>query len=203
MANIKERIKKSLKDNGGFSLTELIIVIAIILIMTLASFVSLTIMHSAKAKEAASSFENSLAETISLSKNNGVDKNQNNVIDADEEKYSIGLKVYKIGQKYYLQKCICEKSATGEYSDSGLGATDPYIKSLNESSGKGVCLSSYVDIKYYDLDGNDASADTYVIAFNRKGECVLGYGKYEFRKKSSGDKIVTVSVNKNGSYISK
>ncbi|MBQ9233995.1 MAG: prepilin-type N-terminal cleavage/methylation domain-containing protein [Lachnospiraceae bacterium] len=203
MVKMKERIKKSLKDNKGFSLTELIIVIAIILIMTAASFVTLTIMHSAKAKEAASSFENSLAEVISLSKNNGVDKNDNGIIDSDEEKYTIGLRIYKDGRKYYLQRCICQKQATGEYTYVNLPVSDAYIKSINEHSGKGICLSAYVDIKYYDLDGNDKSADSYVIAFNKKGDCKLGFGKYEFIKSSSGDKIVTVSVNKNGSYISK
>ena len=104
MADIKERIKKGLKDNGGFSLTELIIVIAIILVMTAASFVTLTIMHSARAKEAASSFENAIAEVINLSKNNGVDKDANGSIDSAEEKYTIGLRIYKDGRKYYLQK---------------------------------------------------------------------------------------------------
>ena len=203
MADIKERIKKGLKDNGGFSLTELIIVIAIILVMTAASFVTLTIMHSARAKEAASSFENAIAEVINLSKNNGVDKDANGSIDSAEEKYTIGLRIYKDGRKYYLQKCICQKQATGEYTYVSLAATDPYIKSLNESSGKGVCLSSYVKINYYDIDGNDASANSYVIAFNKKGECVLGYGRYDFLKASTNGKIVSVSVNKNGSYISK
>ena len=77
MIKIKERIKKSLKDNKGFSLTELIIVIAIILLMTAASFVTLSIVHGARAKDAASSFENSLAEVVNLSKNNGVDKDGN------------------------------------------------------------------------------------------------------------------------------
>lgn len=202
MIKIKERIKKSLKDNKGFSLTELIIVIAIILLMTAASFVTLSIVHGARAKDAASSFENSLAEVISLSKNNGVDKNDNGVIDGEEDKYTIGLKIYKIGQKYYLQKCICKKSATGVYTDAGFTSSDAYIKSINESSGKGICLSAYVDIKFYDLDGNDASADSYIIAFNKKGECVLGYGKYEFKKSNTGNTIVTVSVNKNGGYIS-
>ncbi len=203
MVEIKERIKKSIKDNSGFSLTELIIVLAIILIMTVASFVTITIMHSAKAKEAASSFENALTEVISLSKNNGVDKNSNGVIDVDEGKYSIGLRIYKDGRKYYLQKCICEKNATGEYTYVSLPTSDAYISSLNESSGKGVCLSSYVKINYYDIDGNDKSADSYVIAFNKKGECVLGFGRYEFLKASTNSKIVSVSVNKNGSYISK
>lgn len=203
MVKIKERIKISLKDNKGFSLTELIIVMAIILIMTAASFVTLSIMHSAKAKEAASSFENSLAEVINLSKNNFVDKDSNGIIDADEANYTIGLRLYKNGRKYYLQKCICEKTATGSYAYVDLEATDPYINSINEHSGMGICLSAYVDVKFYDLDGNEASADSYIIAFNRKGDCKLGYGKYEFLRSSSGDKIVTVSINKNGSYISK
>lgn len=205
MVKIKDRIKKSLKDNRGFSLTELIIVIAIILIMTVASFITLNIVHGARAKDAASSFENSLAEVVNLSKNNGVDKDGNGTIDSTEANYTIGLRLYKDGGKYYLQKIICQREATGEYVGLAFPTSDSYIKALNENSGKGICLSAYVDVEYYGLDGAHlvSTTDTYIIVFNKKGECVLGYGKYEFRKSSTGEKIVTVSVNKNGSYISK
>ncbi len=202
MVKIKERFKESLKDNKGFSLTEFIIVIAIIAIMTTASFITMAVMHGAKAKEASSSFENSLAEVINLSKNNGVDLNANGTIDADEESYAIGLRIYKTGGKYYLQKCVV-KHFNGVYSDSGKTESDPYIKSINECSGKGLCLSAYVDIKFYDEDGNDATADSYIIAFDRRGNCKLGYGIYEFRKASNGDKVSSVRVNRNGSYILK
>ena len=202
MVKIKERFKESLKDNKGFSLTEFIIVIAIIAIMTTASFITMAVMHGAKAKEASSSFENALADVISLSKNNGVDLNENGTIDADEENYTIGLRIYKTGGKYYLQKCIC-KHVHGEYSDTGKTESDPYIKSINDSSGKGICLSAYVNIKFYDINGNDATADSYVIAFDKRGNCKLGYGVYEFRKASNNDKVSTVRVNRNGSYISK
>ena len=202
MVKIKERFRESLKDNRGFSLTEFIIVIAIIAIMTTASFITMAVMHGAKAKEASSSFENALSEVISLSKNNGVDLNENGVLEASEEKYSIGLKIYKEDGKYYLQKCICQHK-DGVYTDSGKTKADPYIKGLNEHSGMGICLSAYVDIKFYDEDGNDMSDDTYILAFDKRGNCRLGYGKYEFRKASNGDKVSTVKVNKNGSYISK
>lgn len=198
-----KKMKRILKDNSGFSLTELIIVIAIIAIMTMASFVTLSIMHSARAKEAGSTFENNLAEVIGMAKSKSVDYNMNNVIDSDEENLTIGLKVYKEGSKFYLKKCVFKRKTDGSYVIFTADSDDAFIKSINEKNGKGACLTSYVSVKYYDEAGNLSTETEYNLVFNKKGECVIGNGKYEFVKSNSGDKIVTVTVNKNGSYIVK
>ena len=46
-------MKKKIDNNSGYTLVELIIVLAIIVILTTAAFVTMSIMHTAKVKEAA------------------------------------------------------------------------------------------------------------------------------------------------------
>ena len=49
--------RRFMKDNTGYTLIEMIIVIAIIAIMTGAAMVTITILHNAKAKEASITLE--------------------------------------------------------------------------------------------------------------------------------------------------
>ena len=191
-------IKKLLKNNKGFSLTEMIIVLAIIVIMTGASFISLSIMRSAKAKEAASTFETDLAYVISNAKNKDVDMNLDGTVDKG---YSMGLRLYVSGEKIYLQRCLIHD---GTYLD--LPSADPYIQSVNVGNGLGTSLSAYVDIEYTDKDGNVKTVDEegIYLAFNKKGECVHGVGTYSFLRKhkdrNEETTVTTVRVNQNGSY---
>ena len=55
--------RRFMKDNKGYTLIEMIIVIAIIAIMTGAAMVTITILHNAKAKEASITLETALSET--------------------------------------------------------------------------------------------------------------------------------------------
>ena len=200
---LMKKMKQVLKDNSGFSLTELIIVIAIIAIMTTASFVTISIMHSARAKEAGSTFENALAEVIGMAKSKSVDYDMDGTINSEEQNFTIGLRMYKDGGKFYLKKCVFKKNANGTYSVFDYNSNNAFIKSINEKDGKGACLTAYVNVKYYDEAGTLSTDTQYELVFNKKGECVQGVGRYEFVKSSSGNKIVTVTVNKNGSYIVK
>ena len=54
--------RRFMKDNKGYTLIEMIIVIAIIAIMTGAAMVTITILHNAKAKEASITLETALSE---------------------------------------------------------------------------------------------------------------------------------------------
>ena len=58
--------RRFMKDNKGYTLIEMIIVIAIIAIMTGAAMVTITILHNAKAKEASITLETALSETCLL-----------------------------------------------------------------------------------------------------------------------------------------
>ncbi|MBQ8924462.1 MAG: prepilin-type N-terminal cleavage/methylation domain-containing protein [Lachnospiraceae bacterium] len=192
---------KGLFNDYGYSLVEMIIVIAIIVIMTGASFITLSVMHSAKAKEAASSFETELAMVISNSKNKSIDYSMDGVVQDSEKNYLMGLRVYLASDnKIYLQRCVI---SNGNIYDSDENSA--FIKSINVGKGKGTCLSAYVDVIYTDNDGNETKitgagdSDSVFLAFNKKGECVNGYGTYKFLKKN-GSTVATVRVNKNGSY---
>ena len=54
--------RRIMKENEGYSLIEMIIVIAIIAVMSAAAMVTISIIHNAKAKEAASTLEDALFE---------------------------------------------------------------------------------------------------------------------------------------------
>ena len=54
--------RRFMKENKGYSLIELIIVLAIIVVMTGVSMVTITIIHNARAREASTKFENALSE---------------------------------------------------------------------------------------------------------------------------------------------
>lgn len=195
---MKRRMKKL--NNNGYSLIEMVIVIAIIAVLTAAAAITVKTMHSAKAKEAAITFESEVSELLSKSKNNICDPNQDGVIEDFEKEFSVGLRLYKSGSKVYLQEVLVKNGA--------YVANSTYENANNPNSGKGISLSVYVDVKYTDMDGNTIDIGTaadkqVVIHFKRNGSCDLGYGKFEFIRNSSDSTIATMTINKNGSHRSK
>ena len=63
-------MRKRLKDdNAGYSLVEMIIVLAIVAVVSAMAIVSITMIHSAKAKEAAVTFDSEVSTLITKSKN--------------------------------------------------------------------------------------------------------------------------------------
>lgn len=194
----KRRFKKLNKlDNKGYSLVELIIVIAIIAVFTGAAMITLTVMHSAKAKEASITFESEVSELINKSKGNSVDANLDGVIAEQDDGYSMGLRIHKVGQKCYIQKVLVKNKA--------YQPNTSFEKANNNNDGKGISLSSSVYVEYTDLTGSKIVIDgsnEVVISFNRSGACVTGFGKYDFIK-TDGTKVAKTTINKNGSVQSK
>lgn len=181
-------MRKRLKDdNAGYSLVEMIIVLAIVAVVSAMAIVSITMIHSAKAKEAAVTFDSEVSTLITKSKNMNCDVNPN---------YSFCLKIYKDGDgKYYIQK--------GYYYDPTPGATTTYIfdsttDPLND--GKGTCLSSYVSVKYIQTgSATEEDVSTIYIRYDRKGMCIEGDGTYRFYKRN-GTMVASVYLRKNGSH---
>lgn len=193
----KRRFKKLKLDNKGYSLVELIIVIAIIAVFTGAAMITLTVMHSAKAKEASITFESEVSELLNKSKGNSVDANLDGKIDAADDGFGLGLRVHKVGQKCYVQKVLVKNKA--------YQPNTSFEEANNNNDGKGISLSSSVYVEYTDLTGSKIvidGSDEVVISFNRSGACVTGYGTYDFIK-TDGTKVAKTTINKNGSVQSK
>ncbi len=195
---MKRRMKKL--NNKGYSLVEMIIVIAIVAVLTGAAMITLSVMHSAKAKEAAITFESEVSELVSNSKNRVCDPNGDGVIEDSEKDYSVGLRVYKSGEKCYVQQVLV---LNGAYVPNTT-----YEKANNVNDGKGISLSVYVYVRYTDLSGNsfdigENDSETVLIHYKRNGSCDLGYGTFEFVRTSSDSTVATMTINKNGSHQSK
>ena len=194
-------MKKTISKNKGFSLVEMIIVLAIVAVMSTMALVSINIIHSAKAKDAATTFDSEVATLKTKAKGMGVDANKNGKIDDTEEGLLYCTKISKQGDKYYLCTGYTNKSAIA----SGFTSTS----TLN--GGKGKNLSEYVRIRYNgklangtsvsDYDPADGTAAIYIV-FNKRGECIYGAGEYEF-KKTNGKTVARKYIRANGSHGSK
>ncbi len=188
-------------NDKGFSLIEMIIVIAIIAIMTAAAMAVIGIMHSAKAKEASHTFEVQLAELQASS------RGQACVVGGTvQPDYQFTLVLHKHEGKYYLAKAYYDTTKGNRESD----ASYVYVNSENANGGLGISLSSYVVVKYTpkpptgtgverEIGERTTNGGPVYITFNRQGECIHGYGKYSFYKKSGNNKICDVQLNRIGS----
>lgn len=189
-------------NNKGYSLVEMIIVIAIIAVMTGIATVTVTLINSARAKEASVKFTSELSDVSSKAKNQMVvikDEDDNMI---KYPSYSYCLKLYKEGSKVYIKK--------GYYNPAGTSDATKYIfvNEENSNGGRGVSLSSRIDVKYTDSTGVEKTISTSAgtntitevyIVFDRNGRCILGDGDYSFYKKNSS-LVGTVRLKKNGSY---
>ncbi|MDE5873621.1 MAG: type II secretion system GspH family protein [Lachnospiraceae bacterium] len=182
-------MKKKIDDNSGYTLAELIIVLAIIAVLTTAALVTMTVMRTAKVKEAAVTFDEEITDLIARTRNQDVyqDTNNNGIMDSGEElpgyKYEMGI-TYE-NDKYYINNWY--------YLPGGTHS---------EAATKRKNLSAYVRIQYTDFDGtyvNTTVTDGHTIRFDKSGACVDGAGIYRFLKKD-GSVIATVTINKNGSH---
>ena len=126
---MKKRNMKKL-NNEGYSLIEMMIVIAIIAVFTGASLITINVMHSAKAKEAAITLDSEIAELINKSKNTACDANNDGVIDSSDEGYSFGIRIHKDGDKCYVQDVLVHSGAYVHDED--------YEKANNPNDGKGI-----------------------------------------------------------------
>ncbi len=138
--------RRFMKDNKGYTLIEMIIVIAIIAIMTGAAMVTITILHNAKAKEASITLETALSETQKNAKGKMCV-----VADTQQPDYKFALAVYKSGSKYYVKKGYY----IGNGNDMSLNSSYVFDDSENANSGKGESFSAYVKVKYKDSSGTE------------------------------------------------
>ncbi len=207
---------KTVNKNKGYSLVELVIVIAIIAILAAMALVSVTIIHSARAKDAAIQLDSLIAEAITKSKN--MDPN---ATDPNGNKYDgYAIAVYKNNAKDKFIIAPVYYSETGGITGSGhysqiMDIDKPSLNGCKDSilqvpssvsmTFKGNTISNTdpeaMSTTYSSADTAPKSAgyEWVFIRFDKKGNCVSGYGEYKFYKKN-GNVVSRVILRQNGSH---
>lgn len=202
------KMRRFMKENKGYSLVEMIIVIAIIAVLSAAAMVTITLINSAKAKEASVTLESEISALKAKAKSQVPRFDSGSGTVEEHKDYYHAIAVYKDGDKFYVAKGYY-KVDSGQKQFQTFGAD-------NANSGKGQSISSKVAINYVpgsknsgvfedsDLFGLTAdSGKKWVIAYDQNGRCISGVGEYELNKMPGNIPIDEISINANGSHISK
>ena len=193
------------RKDQGYTLVEMIIVIAIIAIVAGLALISVTLIHSARAKEAAVTVDSEVATLITKSKN----------MQAEEPGKLYAARIYADSdEKYYFQRGYYDPS-THKYDFS----------KETEGEGKGISLTSYVIVKYtgeetivqsgfqedtmgvstavtdHDLKDLNFHQGLF-IRFNKDGTCAEGVGDIRFYKRN-GNMVAHEYIRANGSHQSR
>ena len=184
------------KNNYGYSLVELIIVMAIIIVLAATATISYTMIHSAKAKDAAIKLNSELNELKTRSMNMTPREN-------DTDPYSnYALELYTDGDTPHIQ-LVKFNTNTNVYED--IDDTDINLSSSVRVQFTGVFLGENSSTKWNKTDyvsghkGATGENDSPVyICFDKRGNCYSGYGEYNFMK-SNGTTVAHVKVGMNGS----
>ena len=195
------------KDKG-YSLIELIIVIAIIAIVSAMSLVSMTIINSARAKDAALAFNSEVSELITKNKN--MIPNVPGASGGKSETAKFGLMLYYEDGNYKVSQVDCDLYGSGFYkyvldgSDVKRNETITLSKKVDVkftgtySSFMNGSVETKTDFKPLNLNSNGAVC----VMFDKRGHCISGYGTYEFCKRN-GNPVSRVTIKQNGSIVVK
>lgn len=207
-------MKNTISKNKGYSLIEMIIVLAIIALTAAMSLVSVTLLNTARAKDAALNFDAEVAELISKNKNMIPDMPNTDPSSSEPKsttaKYGLMLYTDDDGTIKFSQ-IDCDRYFAGsgfyKFKDDGTGKPD-----FSDT----VSVSKRVDVKYQgtyksfvngsvETRSSDTTPGSYTgigavcIMFDTKGNCLSGYGTYKFLK-ANGNVVSTVTIRQNGSH---
>ncbi len=201
------------KRSQGYTLVEMIVVIAIIAVVAGLSLISITLIHSAKAKNASTTVDSEVSTLITKSKN----------MSSDRAGWQYAARIYADEKgAYYFQKGYYNpKTKSYDFKDTDT-----------EGEGKGTSLSSYVVIKYTGSCPNVAFDNATMkgteditltvsdheiknlctalgnpggglfIRFAKDGSCESGVGDIRFYKRN-GNIVAHEYIRANGSHQSK
>ena len=188
-------IKRLLKLNDGFSLVEMIIVIAIILVLSLLSY---TVIHSARAKDAAVKFgsEANAVKTMCM-----------NMMPEDKNYDYFALAIYNDNNgTTHLCKVMHKVGTSNVYDyidDDDVNLTSSVDVDFEGSSVKCNSSALAVATSGKEVPGEKSPSDSsakspFYICFDKRGNCYSGYGTYYFYK-NNGNQVARVKVMQNGS----
>ena len=185
--------RKLSKNNSGYSLVELLIVIAIIVVLASAAMLSYTMIHSARAKDAAIKLNSEVNELKSRCMNMKPET-------AGHTYYALSL--YTVDNTPHL--CMVEfNSASNKYvyvEDTDINLSSSVKVDFDgtlclENSTAGIDKTNYVP---GGRSGSDATTTPVYICFDKRGNCYSGYGVYDFSK-INGNVVSHVNIGMNGS----
>ena len=197
----------NMKKNKAYSLVEMIIVIAIIAVMCGAAMVTVTLINSAKTKEAGVTLDSEISGLLAKCKSQIVEFDDGTGKKVHKD-FNYAIAIYKNNDnRFYI--------ANGFYKyDKATDTKYFYVYDAeNANGGKGTGISSRVSIGYVPGSKNSgvvdnvaiagASYTAWVISFDKAGRCISGVGTYELNKASDNSTIDTISVKANGSHVFK
>lgn len=213
-------MKINLKNNSkGYSLVEMIIVIAIIALLTGLALLSVTIITSARAKDSAMQFDTLVSECITKNKNMTPGTNdpkgnpydgfaiavyKRNATSSRPEQFIIAPVYYSekggiTGGGHYSPIYDIDNTSSNDCKDSIL-----HVHKSVSMTFKGTTYTNSSpqlhNLAYIDEIQPKSGGDEWVfIRFDKKGNCVSGYGEYKFYKKN-GNVVSRVIIRKNGSH---
>jgi len=203
------------KQNKGYSLVEMIIVLAIIGVLATMSLISLTLLNNARAKDASNKLGSELNQIRKKSIEMTPTKSEITSIYggtySSAKEYRYGMIIYEDNGKFVVSEVICEYDDVNKVYKY-LGLSNPLT-----SDNTTVKLSSKVGLtfkgkysKFKDgtsvtcsdktKPGVKTSDDVICIMFDKHGNCLSGYGDYYVSKKNANE-IARVIVKQNGSIV--
>lgn len=201
-----KRRDNELINNKGFTLIEMIIVLAIIGLLSTMAYATVTIINTAKAKEAAGLIEDEIAETNkkNMSQMCQIYESDGTLAGGISDKaefanYRFAMRIHydSTTNKIYLKK--------GYYNVKD--STYIFLDHENTNSGKGKSFSNRINVVYTDTLGNKTNLKTgsvkeLNIVFDKKGRVLVGEGEYDIYK-NSDIQVANILINQNGSRIIK
>jgi len=192
--------KSFLKNSKGYTLVEMIIVIAIIGVISAASVISLTLISSARAKDAAMLF-GSEVETL-----------RSKAMNMTSSSGDYALLLMMVDDEYRIYYGNVDGGIASYVDDSSnykslSKRVEIKVKQYTYGSGSNaVTAGGYIvsgDTAITEFDETDegtqpTDSNTVIITYNKKGICTSGYGEYDFYKKN-GNLVARVIVYQNGS----
>ena len=213
-------MKKTIsKNDRGYSLVELVIVLAIVAILAAMALISVTIIHSARAKDSALKLDSEIAECITQCKNMKPD--QNDPSGKPYDGYAIAIYKNNSLDKFIIAPVYYSEAGgilgSGHYSPI-YNLDDPSLNSNQRQNASIIQIPSSVSMTFKgttmtntdtqivntsyktgDTAPKSAGNDWVFIRFDKKGNCVSGYGEYKFYKKN-GNVVSRVIIRQNGSH---